>query len=89
MRAGRSFRYSVSPGYIQTMRIPLRRGRLFHERDRESAPRVALISESLASRRLPGRDAIGQRLRIGPTDGPLYTVVGVVAAVKPSTSMRT
>jgi predicted permease len=77
-----TFRYSVSPGYIQTMRIPLRRGRLFDERDREGAPRVALISESLASRRLPGRDAIGQRLRIGPTDGPLYTVVGVVGDVK-------
>jgi putative ABC transport system permease protein len=77
-----TFRYSVSPGYIQTMRIPLRRGRLFDERDREGAPRVALISESLASRRLAGRDAIGQRLRIGPTDGPLYTVVGVVGDVK-------
>jgi putative ABC transport system permease protein len=77
-----TFRYSVSPGYIQTMRIPLRRGRVFDERDREGAPRVALISESLASRRLPGRDPIGQRLRIGPTDGPLYTVVGVVGDVK-------
>ena len=77
-----SFRYSVSPGYIETMRIPLLRGRLFDERDREGAPRVALISESMARRRLPGRDAIGQRLRIGPADGPLYTVVGVVGDVK-------
>jgi putative ABC transport system permease protein len=77
-----SFRYSVSPGYIETMRIPLLRGRLFDERDREGTLRVALISESMARRRLPGRDAIGQRLRIGPTDGPLYTVVGVVGDVK-------
>ena len=77
-----SFRYSVSPGYIETMRIPLLRGRLFDERDREGGPRVALISESMARRRLPGRDAIGQRLRIGPADGPLYTVVGVVGDVK-------
>jgi putative ABC transport system permease protein len=77
-----TFRYSVSPGYFQTMRIPLRRGRLLDERDREGVPRVALISESLANRRLPGRDPIGQRLRIGPTDGPLYTVVGVVGDVK-------
>ena len=77
-----SFRYSVSPGYIETMRIPLLRGRLFDDGDREGAPRVALISESMARRRLPGRDAIGQRMRIGPTDGPLYTVVGVVGDVK-------
>jgi putative ABC transport system permease protein len=77
-----SFRYSVSPGYIETMGIPLLRGRLLNEGDREGTPRVALISESMARRRLPGRDAIGQRLRIGPTDGPLYTVVGVVGDVK-------
>lgn len=77
-----TFRYSVSPGYIETMRIPLRRGRLLDERDREGAPRVALISESMANRRLPGRNAIGHRLRIGPTDGPAYTVVGVVGDVK-------
>jgi putative ABC transport system permease protein len=77
-----SFRYSVSPGYVEAMRIPLLRGRAFDERDREGAPRVALISESMARRRLQGRDAIGQRLRIGPADGPLYTVVGVVGDVK-------
>jgi putative ABC transport system permease protein len=77
-----TFRYSVSPGYFETMRIPLLRGRLFDERDRDGSPRVALISESMARRRLPGRDAIGERLRIGPADGPLYTVVGVVGDVK-------
>ncbi len=77
-----TFRYSVSPGYFEAMRIPLVRGRLFDEHDREGAPRVALISASMARRRLPGRDAVGQRLRIGPRDGPLYTVVGVVGDVK-------
>ncbi len=77
-----TFRYSVSPGYFETMRIPLRRGRLLDERDRGGAPLVALISESMAQRRLPGLDPIGQRLRIGAPDGPLYTVVGVVGDVK-------
>jgi putative ABC transport system permease protein len=75
-----TFRYAVSPGYVETMRIPLRRGRLLDERDDARAPRVALISESMAKRRLPGRDPIGQRLRIGT--GPLYTVVGVLGDVK-------
>jgi putative ABC transport system permease protein len=75
-----SFRYAVSPGYFETMRIPLRSGRLLDEHDRADAPLVALISESTARRRLPGLNPIGRRLRIG--DGPLYTVVGVVGDVK-------
>ncbi len=76
------FRYGVSPGYIETMRIPLRRGRLLNEQDRAGAPRVALISESLAEIRFPGADPIGQRVRIGPNEGPPYVIVGVVADVK-------
>jgi putative ABC transport system permease protein len=75
-----SFRYAVSPGYFETMRIPLRRGRLLDEHDRAGAPLVALLSESTAKRRLPGLNPLGQRLRIG--EGPLYTVVGVVGDVK-------
>jgi putative ABC transport system permease protein len=75
-----TFRYAVSAGYIETMGIPLRRGRPLDGRDRAGAPRVALISESMARRRLPGLDPIGRRLRIG--DGPLYTIVGVVGDVK-------
>ena len=77
-----TFRHSVSPGYFETMRIPLRRGRLLEERDRGGAPLAAVISESMARRRLPGLDPIGQRFRIGAPDGPLYTVVGVVGDVK-------
>ncbi|MCA1649933.1 MAG: ABC transporter permease [Acidobacteria bacterium] len=73
-----AFRYGVSPGYIETMRIPLRRGRLLNEHDRAGAPRVALINESFAKRSFPGIDPLGQRLRIGPMDGPPYTMVGIV-----------
>ncbi|MCI0415374.1 ABC transporter permease [bacterium] len=76
------FRYSVSPGYIETMGIPLRHGRSFHENDRSNAPFVALISESLAKLRFQQSDPTGHRLRIGPTNGPPYTIVGVVADVK-------
>lgn len=77
-----TFRYAVSPGYLETMRIPLRSGRPLDERDQAGAPLVALISESMAKRRLPGVDPIGQRLHIGTADGPLYTIVGVVGDVK-------
>ena len=77
-----AFRYAVSPGYLETMGIPLRSGRLLGEQDRAGAPLVALISESLARLRFPGLSPLGQRLRIGPQDGDPYTIVGVVGDVK-------
>ena len=76
------YRYSVSTGYIENMRIALRRGRSFRETDRNNTPFVALISESLANVRFQKSDPVGHRLRIGPTDSPPYTIVGVVADVK-------
>lgn len=76
------YRYAVSPGYFEALGIPLRRGRLLDEHDRAGAPPVALISESLARRRLPGVEPVGQRLHVGPRDVPPYTVVGVVGDVK-------
>jgi len=76
------FRYAVSPGYFETIGMPLRRGRLLDEHDVANAPLVVLISESLAKRKFPNRDPIGQRVHVGPTDRPWYTVVGVVGDVK-------
>lgn len=75
-----TYRYAVSADYIETMRIPLKAGRTLSAQDNANAPRVALISESTARRRLPGVDPIGRQLRIGGF-GP-YTVVGVVGDVK-------
>jgi putative ABC transport system permease protein len=77
-----AFRYAVSPGYFETLGIPLRRGRLLDARDVAGAPPAVLISESLAKRRLPGRDPIGERVHVGSTDQPWYTIVGVVGDVK-------
>jgi putative ABC transport system permease protein len=81
---GSAYRYSVSPEYFQTMGIPVRRGRALEPRDREGAPFAVVISETLARRRFAGVDPIGQRMRMGPADGPWYTVVGVAADVKQS-----
>jgi putative ABC transport system permease protein len=75
-----TYRYAVSPGYIEALRIPLKAGRTLLPQDDAAGPRVALISESTARRRLPGVDPIGRHLRIGDF-GP-YTVVGVVGDVK-------
>jgi putative ABC transport system permease protein len=76
------FRYAVSPQYCQAMGIPLRSGRYLDERDSETAPYTALVSESLARSKFPGQDPIGKRLHVGPPNRPWYTVVGVVADVK-------
>lgn len=76
------YRYAVSPGYFAAMGIPLRKGRLLDASDDARASRVVVVNESFARRRLEGLDPIGQRLRIGPSTDPWYTVVGVVGDVK-------
>ena len=80
------FRYAVDPGYCQTMRIPLLSGRFLDQRDTETAPQSAMITESLARRHFGNRNPIGARLHIGPRNRPWYTVVGIVGNVK-QTSM--
>jgi putative ABC transport system permease protein len=71
---------SASPSYLQTMNIPLLRGRQLDERDnREDAPRVIVVNETLARRHLADRDPLGQRLIIY---GESWEIVGVVGNIK-------
>jgi putative ABC transport system permease protein len=74
-------RYSISPGYLRTMRIPLLRGREFDTRDAAGASLVVLVNETMARRFWPNEDPIGKRLRMGDVKGPWRTVVGVVGDV--------
>ena len=67
-----SFRYAVTPRYLETMRIPLRRGRFLDERDAAGAPLAAMISESFAARSRGASD------RHAGDDRCRYTIVGVV-----------
>jgi putative ABC transport system permease protein len=57
----------VGPGYFRTLGIPLLRGRDFEPRDTESAPRVAIVSESMAKQFFPGEDPIGRHFTPGAT----------------------
>lgn len=78
-------RYSVTLGYLETMRIPLRRGRLFNEQDTTSSPKVVLINESLSRRRFQGQDPIGQRVCIRCDVGDEQqwaTIIGEVGNVR-------
>jgi putative ABC transport system permease protein len=78
-----AFRYAITPGYLETLHIPLLRGRSFVATDRANQPPVALISETFAHRAWPGEDPIGARIRVGdPTTGPWRTVIGITGDVK-------
>jgi putative ABC transport system permease protein len=77
-----ALRYAVTPGYLEAMRIPLRRGRMLDAHDVAGAPRVALVNEAFAKRTFPGRDPIGHRIRFGPEAGPPFTIVGVAGDVR-------
>jgi putative ABC transport system permease protein len=72
----------VTPEYFRVLGVPILRGRLFTEQDRDPAEFVAVISQSLARRLFPNQDPIGKRLRIGGPEGqqqqpPWTTVIGV------------
>jgi len=67
----------ITPGYFQTMRIPLLKGRYFTEQDRLGTQPVVVIDENLARQYWPHQDPVGQHLRRG-NHSPWATVVGLV-----------
>ena len=52
----------VTPGYLEAMKMALKRGRLFTEADGPGAPRVVIVDEQLAARFWPNADPIGRRV---------------------------
>jgi putative ABC transport system permease protein len=78
-RRNRVWRNATTPGWFETMGIPLRSGRDFNDRDRVGSPPVAIVNEAFARRYLPGQPPIGQTLRVDSDVGPRYEIVGVVA----------
>ena len=74
--------YSVAcPNYFRTMGIPILNGREFTRQDTLSAPGVIVINETMARTYWPKEDPVGKGLRLGGSDGPRLTVVGVVGDV--------
>jgi predicted permease len=63
--------------YFRTMGTRILRGRGFTADDREGAARIAVVSQSMAQALWPGKEAIGQCLRVGQDTMPCTTVVGV------------
>jgi putative ABC transport system permease protein len=79
---GGSVRFrGVTPDYFRALRIPIVRGTNFTEQERDSPLRWLILSRRAASRMLPGKDPIGQCIRMG-SDGTWLTVVGVAEDVR-------
>jgi predicted permease len=75
----------VSPGFFETLRIPLLRGRFLTDEDRDGTRLVAVIDQEFVRRYWPNENPIGKRFTFGPPDGVTDTtqnewieVVGVV-----------
>ncbi len=81
---------TISPGYLRTLGIALKRGRDFTDRDRAGAPTVALINEAFAGLHFPNQDPVGRQLVINPpilgqngfADTIRAEIVGIVGNVK-------
>ena len=75
---------TLTPGYFETLRIPVLQGRPIELQDRAEATPVVVINRTLARLAWPGQDPIGQRVLLGggKVDSVWRTVVGVVGDVR-------
>lgn len=74
----------VSPGYFETMRVPLVRGRLFDERDGPDAPSVAIVNQTMARKFWPNQDALDKRfsLNLGNGNFRSFQIVGIIGDLR-------
>jgi putative ABC transport system permease protein len=75
---------SVSPGFFDTMEVPLIHGRFLDSRDRDGGARAIVINETFAKRYWPNQDPVGKRLVFGTPNerNPWITIVGVVSDMR-------
>jgi predicted permease len=73
---------SVSPEYLSSVGIALRSGRDFTARDDATSERVAILSEAVAQRAFPGRNAVGQFIHIRGDSVHTLRVIGVARDTK-------
>ncbi|HEU5467479.1 MAG TPA: ADOP family duplicated permease [Gemmatimonadales bacterium] len=81
-RLGQFFLDAVSPDYFATMGTRLLRGRGIGDQDVPGAPRVMVVSRAMANVLWPGRDPLGQCVRVGDDTMPCTSVVGVAQNIK-------
>jgi predicted permease len=72
----------VTPGFFETLRLPLLQGRRIEEADRAGSALVVVVNESFARGYFPGGDVLGKRLRLVSPATEWATIVGVVGDVR-------
>lgn len=76
----------VEPGYFQTLRVPLMRGREFQDTDTTKSKPVVVVNQAFANKFFPGENPVGKRINPGLGDGVVTDVqreiIGVVGDVK-------
>ncbi len=79
---------AVFPGYFETLRVLVKRGRSFTAADVRQNPAVAIVNDVMARQYWPAEDPIGKRLVMGHGTGPQFQdepvreIVGVVGSVR-------
>ena len=77
--------FVITPGYFDTMRIPIVRGRGLNDRDNAGVPASVVVNETFVRRFLPNGNPIGRRFRYAGMDSkdePMLTIVGVARDVR-------
>jgi putative ABC transport system permease protein len=74
----------VSPGYFETLSIPILRGRAFTAQDDARAMSVGIVNQAMAERFFNGEDPIGRRIRVFGLTNPeaWMTIVGIAGNVR-------
>ena len=72
----------VSPDYFRTMGTRIVAGRGITDTDRDGAPRAMVVSQAMANTLWPGRNAIGQCVKVGADTMPCSYVVGIAENIK-------
>ncbi|HKO15418.1 MAG TPA: ADOP family duplicated permease [Gemmatimonadaceae bacterium] len=73
---------AVTPDYFATLGTRILRGRGIEAQDAANAPRAMVVSEDMAKRLWPGRDALGQCVRVGADTVPCTYVVGIAENIR-------
>jgi predicted permease len=80
---------TVSPGYFEVLKIPVKRGRSFNAGDDSKSPAVVVINESMALQYWKDGNALGERIAIGRGGGmkefkdePVRQIVGIVGDIR-------